>query len=1019
MLKIQRASAGSGKTYELAKQFILNLLAYKSEKGNWYLRNERQIEDALSHILAITFTNKATNEMKSRIVTNLSLLSRAVKVKINPELIKSTPYLEDFHKITGAPYNKIGETAEKALRVILNHYSYFKVSTIDSFFQEILRTFVYEANINDSYQLEIDSSFVADAALESAMQELDSRPYNMGNAAFWLKTVMNLEAKKSQKWNLFNKKATSDSIYANIKKALAQLESENFKDIKERLDSYFSYPANIDNLPKIYEKLRKKGLEEREKLLADIISWLDKVETHLAENTYPDGHLNKGFRPQLAKIRGISVYGKVPVSFSSFLKKETVFNKDFKVKGHPLDEAAINMYRLLETWDSAARNPFYIYWRIYGEFLPYLGLILEVRKFISEILEDNNIIQLSDTSFILKKIIGEDDAPFVYERIGNRIDHYLIDEFQDTSSMQWDIIRPLLTEGVAKNQESLIIGDPKQSIYRFRNADHRLITEVVPDTFPGYKRAGFTKEENTNWRSHTNIVKFNNYFFKTLAECMVELSEFRDGNGYDFTDLYANVVQYPKNQKEKGYVEIRRFQKPDDEDSIDFEEDNDDDNVKGDNWFDKISTKNIGPLIRSLKEKGYRYKDIAILVATNEKGKSAVKAIIDYNESLPDESSKIDFISEESLLVSSSPAVGVIIGVIEKLSQPKLSLPESTEETDEETQEKVTKRPYVKWNEIKTRYQIFSKLHSGMLPVERILKFLDEPIFEDSMAELLSDLPTPSLTSLVEAAIKTFLDDELKVSDALYLSSFQDIVTDYSVSHHNDPASFLDWWKKRARKLSVTSPEGIDAVQIMTIHKAKGLEFKCVIVPFATDSFTPYWKKEEWRWVEPENLKEIELPPVLPIRTSKALIGSKHEVHYREFFDQTVTDKLNMYYVAFTRAKNELYIFTPESDAKTLTKISDFFLPILSGDRLPASFLEEEEAYVMNIDDVRIDEIAGVIAFGSPLTPDEIKAEIEEERHKAVDISQKTTKYFNNYFVNSRRPRIRASASTMKPSGEL
>ena len=1015
MLKIQRASAGSGKTYALAKNYIQNLIGYKNNKKVWKLRNDRQIEDALNHILAITFTNKATNEMKQRIVKNLSLLSEAAHSPLSNKQIDKIPYLREFQNLFSSSIEEIGKASEYALKVILNNYSLFKISTIDSFFQEILRTFTYEANLNDSYQLEIDSSYVSDAAIDSTMQELDTHPSKMGNSTFWLKEIIRDEAKKSQKWNPFDKKPSSRSVYSNIRKTLTQLESEDFKEIKESLDNYFNHLGKKEQLPYLYSDFKNKASNEREVLLKKIYRLANDAEDLILKNNYSESQISKNFFTHLKAAKELKPEESFGYQFNKIEKDQSVFLKKYRIENHPLDRVAMEIYANLKEWNTPSPNSFFKNWKIYGELIPYLGLILEVRTFLSKVLESQNIIQLSDTSYILKKIIGNDDAPFVYERLGNKIDHYLIDEFQDTSRMQWDIIYPLLNESEAKGEESLIIGDPKQSIYRFRNADHTLITKVVPEAFPTHKAAGFSIEDNTNWRSHTKIVKFNNYFFKLLASLITELS-YKSGKPSDFNDLYSNVVQFPSNQEEKGYVEVRLYEKPIEETEVSSYDSNSDDEISKD-WFESVALNNIGPLISSLLERGYHQKDIGILVNTNEKGKNVVEYLVRYNETLPPSSPKIDFISEESLLVSSSPAVELIIDVLKKIAQPGLFFKTQNEEQPEENlgEPGIKRRPYVKWNQMKVNYNIFSMQHSDLPAAQRIISFLDQKEFDDSISALLESLPTPSLTSIIESVTDIFLDEEMKRSEGLYISSLQDLVNEYCANHPNDPATFLEWWQSRGCRMSVSSPSGMNAVQIMTIHKSKGLEFKCVILPFVTDSFLPNANKEEWRWIMTTPLEGMELPPVLPIKTNSNLIGSNHEHFYKEYFDQVLTDKLNMFYVAFTRARNELYIFS-KKPGRASQSISDYLHQILTGKFLRDDIISEEEKIsVISITDLNISDDNSLITLGIPLTSEEIKKEYLKE----INPDLPTTHYFKDYYINKQRPRLKSVVSRVSPSGEF
>lgn len=1010
MLKIQRASAGSGKTYALAKNYILNLIAYKDKKGLWKLRNDRQIEDALIHILAITFTNKATNEMKQRIVKNLSLLSSASKLSPKSDEASKIPYLIEFQTLLNSSYKEIAFAAEKALTVILNNYSYFKISTIDSFFQEILRIFTYEANLTGSYQLEIDSTFVNDMALDSTIQELDSHPENMGNSSYWLKLIIAEEARKSQKWNLFNRRATSHSVYSKLRKTLSQLESEDFKEVKSKLDNYFDSPEKIKNLISQYKEFRKKAFLERETLLVDIKKKAETASNLIVNKGIPDIFLSKSFLNHLEKIRKLTINEDFNFQFNKILSDKSVFLKKYRVEQHPLDLLALDIYSLLNEWNNPSVGSYFKNWLIYGELIPYLGLILEIRSFITSVLESHNLLQLSDTNYILKQIIGDDDAPFIYERIGNRVDHFLIDEFQDTSRMQWDILFPLINESESKGLENLIIGDPKQSIYRFRNADHKLLTNIVPALFPNHSETGLSLEENTNWRSHSLIVKFNNFLFKNLSHQISNLS-LKKGIPTDFDKLYQNVVQYPQKQDGKGYVEIRYLENSESLDK-DASEINIEEEITQD-WFEAASLSQLGPLISSLLNRGYKQKDIGILVNNNDRGSKIIEYLVTYNETLPKEETKIDFISEESLLISSSPAVELIIGIFHFLSNPgAYNKFRNDASEDNKNEPDNNEKKYFNWNKLKIQYKIFSQKHSEQPKLDRILKFLKETAPDNSIPSFIEALPSPSIASIIEGIVSIFIDEEMKTSEAIYIASLQDVVNEYSANHPIDPASFLEWWNSRGKNLSVSTPIGIDAVQIMTIHKSKGLEFKCVILPFVSDSFLSS-NKEEWRWVSPQKLENLEFPPVLPIKTTPQLLGSKHDFLYREYIDQIMTDKLNMYYVAFTRAMNELYVFSKKSSSLS-PGIANYIKYLLLDEKGESvSFKEEELDSVINIGELTISDDRMKITLGTPFTKEEISKEQSKD-----NLSQESY-YFKDYYINNERPKVRSLASKVLPSGEM
>lgn len=1043
MLTLQRASAGSGKTYTLAQKYILHLIAFKSNEGKWKLRKQRQIDDALQHILAITFTNKATNEMKQRIINNLALLSVAQNPATDDETLKNTPYLNFFKELTGASFQEIGETASFALKSVLNNFSFFKISTIDSFFQEILRTFAYEANLNDSYQLEIDSNFVTDAAIDAALHELDTHPQNMGDSIFWLKTIMNDVARTQKGWNVFTKSGDKRSVYKQLRKALLELEKEHFKNIKDLLDSYLDSPETNIKLKTVYENLKSLALNERQQLLDNLNDSISNLESIITDFSLSADMLNRYFPGHMEIVRKLKIGDKVSFKYDGIVKDNTVLKSKFRKEGHPINQASMDFYALVDKWNNPDPDSYATAWNVYGTLLPYLGLILEVRKFISQILESNNLIQLSDTSFILKKIIGDEDSPFIYERLGNRLDNYLIDEFQDTSRMQWDIIRPLLAESLSKGKESLIIGDPKQSIYRFRNANHKLITEVVPASF-AHEAKGDSKEDNTNWRSHSLIVKFNNYLFRNMAK-VVELLSRKAGAMSDYMSLYSNVVQYPHNQEGKGYVEIRFLDKSNEdffpgncwlsEENIEISEEDFDSSSSGDDskWdYDNAALNHVAPIVVDLLNRGYRSKDIGVLVSKNYQGKKIVESFLAYNETRKDGETKINFISEESLLISSSPVVGIIINVLQLLTlrrhpssrnngvegEVSNSIEDAQSEVSQASITEKKRRPKIKWSDIKLRYELYCINHKEMSPAQRIMAFLESNEIEDFTGQLLNDISVPTLAAFVESIILTFTDEKMRDTEALYIASFQDLVNEYSASHPNDIASFLEWWNSRGKNLSVSSPASLDAVQIMTVHKSKGLEFKCVIIPFATDSFAPSSDKEEWRWVKPYEKDLIGLPPVLPVRTSSGLKGSHHEAIYKEFFDQFATDVLNMNYVAFTRAKNELYVLTKKPQ-KNSPNTAQALYDILSKETLDEElFIGPEFENIIHTSSIIKEGELDKITIGVPFTPEEIEEEISKEMEKGKEDNE-SIHFFNSYFVNKSRPKLRAIVSKVLPSGEI
>ncbi|MCH5233180.1 MAG: UvrD-helicase domain-containing protein [Muribaculaceae bacterium] len=999
MFTIQQASAGSGKTFTLTKLFIQNILAYRKSGDTWKLRSDKDIVNNISSVLAITFTNKATNEMKQRIVKKLTDLAQvAHQDNISEEEINKTDYLAHLIKLTSSSYKDIGQKADVALDAILNNYSGFRVSTIDSFFQEILRTFAYEANLNDAYQLEIDSDFVSKSALDSTLFEMDADPDRMKRVSFWIKEIMKSAASSTHRWNIFTKSETPNSLYHQIKETLKQMQKEEFKTIRQELDTYFSSESVSEKLTQLYLSLKSKSNKEKE----NAIDYIKKINRQL-DDLIVLSNLNlscftSNFNNQREKINNLSPEAPDEIKTKHVLKEGgSILLSKFKKNYPEIHDLGISLYKAIDNLNSKKLMPFNAFWDLFGQQIPYVGIILEISRKMMELLQSNNVIQLNDTNFILKKIIGEDDSPFVYERLGNYIEHFLIDEFQDTSQMQWEILRPLLKDNNSKGLDSLLIGDPKQSIYRFRNANYKLILQA-PESFSDTVVLGSKREDNTNWRSHQNIVAFNNYFFKSL---MVKLSELNRqfGENNDIHTIYGNVVQYPVHTDGKGYVEIR-LSKPESETTGDTEP-----AIRQDPRFE------VAEIVNELRGRGYQQKDIAVLVKTNQNAEELIKSLLEYNQLLDDPSRKINFISDESLLVSNSAAVQILIGILERIADENFILKKTTEDKGS-----IQSSNRIRWNRIRVSYQFYSVQHSDLSPAERITNYLNLESEDDVLGEMLDNLPFATLPAIVEASIERFIDTNLRNEQALFLSAFQDLVNEYSDKYPNDPASFIEWWKAKGKFRSVESPEGVDAIQIMTIHKSKGLEFKCVILPNANNSFEPDSHRPEWRWVHPFNPSDyFDLPPYLPLKTEKALLDTQYENIYRSYYSQVLTDKINMYYVAFTRAKNELYILSSwhqKADASLghfLTSICD---PAAFSTEI---FLEEELPNIINARQIKKSESESVVSIGEKFSEDEIKAENQAEESTL----KRDVKPIKGYFVNANLPEINFITQDINDTSDL
>ncbi|MDE6006994.1 MAG: UvrD-helicase domain-containing protein [Muribaculaceae bacterium] len=905
MLELYRASAGSGKTYTLAKKYIWYYLTIQPEGGQARLRTEAELADSARHILAVTFTNKATNEMQLRIVGALNDLAtiRTKRIITEDGQIKEVlpDYMKDFSEELGVSIEEIARISGIGLSILLENYSDFNVSTIDSFFQTVLRTFAYESDLNDSYQVELDTEFLSQLGVDATLEEIDSNDKD-SNTKFWIRTLM--DRTEGRSWNIFTRNAGSsrgyntENPYKEFIDSVKKMENEEYKYIREDLEDYFAKHGDdlVDlykTLQKKYEtpakeafkRMRRKVKEAYSSLPIDILesssrSDLGKIPLYYRRLSGQDGTVKLKWSTPLS-------YSKFPEFNSAILERKSwkMWSADNPSDSWETEQQLEDVQSAVAEWTAITGTKEFRHWMLYASRLPYYALFSIVSRKRQEYLDENNAVELAETSMILRNVIGDNDTPFIYERLGTRLNHFLIDEFQDTSRMQWHNLSPLLRESLSRGNGNLIIGDAKQSIYRFRNADPSLITTEVPETFgTRVQEKGDDPSENTNYRSDLRIVQFNNSFFRYLVETLdKERGAEEAGKRISYRKLYNNVMQLPNKRAEAGFIEI----------------------VCPDDKKDDAGVSAIPGLIRRLMKRGYRQSEIAVLVSRHTEGEMVIEAITGSNAEPENSDEPIRFVSEQSLKVASSKAVKIITGVLSNMARG--SNPEIRSGEDRR------KKGVGNWHELASDFKYFSLNHPGLDNARLLDAYIESGANFNALSELLSELQSFAIPGVVEAVSATFLTDELRESDAVYIAAFQDLVLEYCENHPTDIGSFMKWWERRSRSASIASPEDSDSVQVITVHKAKGLQYECVILPFSNWNFGDGSSSHsEWRWVHPEVIShpEIPLPPYIPVETTSELEDTTHADLLETYYDQVSMDNLNAAYVAFTRAKKEMYIFS-------------------------------------------------------------------------------------------------------------
>ena len=806
MLEIYKASAGAGKTHRLTGEYM-ELLFSK--------------DDAFKHILAVTFTNKATDEMKQRILEELHILSQPGR---------KSDYLSRIKLFTGKDEPWVRNRAKEILVAILHDYTSFRVSTIDKFFQLVMRSFARELGRMATYNVELDRDSVLMRAVDKMFAQLDE-PRN-AKLLEWLIDYSLDAVDKGSSWN----------VKGEILKLGNQIFSEQFKLAKENGAKSFE-EITIDEVADLKSRLKEQTMGFRKDLAGLAQQGYRCIHNAgLGEADFKGGSRSPFF--YFGKMKDIARgKGDVVPPTATFIALYDNLDKWYAGKKCPAAIAAVYgelneiVGKILALFENGYRG--YATALVLLSNVNVLGILNDIYAKVVEYCREKNIILLSESTELLGKIIDGNDTPFVYEKIGARLDHFMLDEFQDTSYLQWRNFYPLLVNSIGGGHRNLIVGDVKQSIYRWRGSDWKILKEKIYGDF----REDQLREEplEFNYRSTVDVVKFNNSFFEYCAK--IAQGELALG-GNDITAVYASLEQLiPESRKEKrGYVEV---------DFIDREE--------GD--FQELALELLPQKVDMLLKGGYSQKDIAVLVRTGREGNRVAEKLLECG---------YDIISSDSLYVASSAAVQKVVNVLREADNPQ----------------------------------------SDSLRILRM--FQSVPVVEQ--------ISHYSLYQLCEAIIRESLSEQEK-KDVAYLQAFLDLVLDFVGSKGTNISQFIKWWDESGVKCTISAPDDMDAIRVMTIHKSKGLGFNVVIVPFLKEELDHKPLMSPTLWCSYEGM------PV-PVRYTKGLQETYFAGEYETEKLASYIDALNTVYVAFTRAKREMIVFAPvpkekKSGELALDSVSD------------------------------------------------------------------------------------------------
>ncbi len=902
-IRIYKASAGSGKTYRLAYEYVSLLFRNRAE--------------AHPHrgTLAVTFTNKATDEMKRRIVKELYALATR----------DDAPFLHELERepdLNGLSRSDIRTLAQRFLTDILHDYSGFNVSTIDRFFQQIVRAFTREIGLHGNYGVELDVDNLLQQAIDNMLFELDkaeNRPL-----LDWLRQLVEERIANDKGWR--------------IESELERLGGEIFKE------SYQQHAQLLD------ERLHDRQLlADYRKRLAEIVATFEGqmrancqaataiMRRHgLAWSDFSGGSRSFAhyFDYKYLKIKKFDV----PATF----RKAVGENDKWSTKKSPLRteiEAAYNAglndlaAKIVAMIDGEACCRYFSAKAVL-ENISLLGVLGDISAQIQRYCTEKNTMLISDTTDFLHKIIADCDTPFVYEKAGVFLHHFMMDEFQDTSLLQWENFRPLLKNSVAENRRNLIVGDVKQSIYRWRNSDWRLLQSQVKRDFGEQQVEELPLD--TNWRSARRVVQFNNALFARVPQM---LQAFLGDRATLVQQLYDGVAQQIKSRAD-GYVQMR------------FITDKSDDETK---WRER-AMQQLPSIIDQLKANGYRLSQMTVLVRRNVEAAQVADFLLKAG---------YEVVSNEALLIASAPCVRLLTGMMRFFVEPANRINRLLVESIYTAQ---GGRPTVVAATDETAEAWLARLFGD--DADAINRLKNKPLFQ-----------------LVEAMIQLFALTE-REGNRVFLQAFQDEIFAYTANREADINGFLDYWDEVSDKRFLAASETQNAIRIMTVHKSKGLEFEAVIVPFCEWKFEESSNNKKILWCQPAaDQQPFAQMPVVPVCYKKELSRTIFADAYADEQMYNCIDVLNTAYVAFTRPRNCLYIVAPQkkNEQNEIKSIANLLEQCFGGESLPdelAEFVqksENEDVTTIEIGQCApLDSVAQtseIVADSLPLTYDTVSTE--------------------------------------------
>jgi ATP-dependent exoDNAse (exonuclease V) beta subunit len=848
LFTVYKSSAGSGKTFTLTRE---------------YLKLAFQNADHFKKILAVTFTNKATQEMKERIIHNLYEFSKSEPSVMSEQLKSSLGFTDQV----------LQKKSHQLLVSILHNYSRFSVQTIDRFFQNVMRSFARELSLQGDGELLLNTEEVRQSVLDLLMEDI-SEPQNAALRSWLLDFSINKLEEKG-KWDVrrdilsFTQELMKDD-FKIIEKALNVAISDytHLKDFKDKLNKIVAQFEN--GLDKISREalllIESKGLsfDDFSGKGSSAPNFFNKISKE--KRNYDLSDLVNKTVARAIDSGGESMATKTSEKRAAIIQLAEGGLIDYFHHGISYIQNQLPAYRSAE---NILRN-------IY-----LLGITWQFNHRMQEYKKEEGIQFLSDTTQFLNEIIGTDPAesPFVYEKMGSFYEHFLMDEFQDTSTLQWQNFRPLIENSLAEGHENLVVGDVKQSIYRWRGGDWRLLLKQLKEDIP----AGFYQENELthNFRSKPNVIDFNNNLFSELPNLVrsyalnkstafsLDYEHFLD----DLAEAYKEVVQNKKKDYPYGgFVEIQFFENAENEAGEKI------------SWNEQALAKFVSDL-ELLQDAGINLQEVGILIRKKSEGIQIQDYLENYKIENPAKAVRYQYniISDETLMLSGAHIVNFLLNCFQYLyTGDKIALAQ-----------------------IKFYYRRI--INGKDVPIHEIVKFDgSDEYLPDKFLNSQKELVSLSLLEMSEQLIQIFKLKEIQQEKA-YLSAFQDVLLDFG--NKGGIPDFLEWWEQNQQSYAIKLQSGQNAARMMTIHKAKGLEFRICMIPLLDWTLIPAGVMAPILWVKTEGTQFSEVP-YLPVKQTSSLKDSLFADSYWEEEVKSYLDNMNLLYVALTRAGDALIVNT-------------------------------------------------------------------------------------------------------------